>query len=137
MKKLLKNESFVQAIKFLLFSCSAGLIETGVFAILDSALKLPYWPSYLIALILSVVWNFTLNRKFTFKSAVNIPKAMTLVLCYYAVFTPISTYLGQIWADVGGNHYLVLFTNMVANLVTEFLFDKFVVFKGTINSKKN
>src|SRR5574344_3111254 len=128
----MKKDSVVQAIKFLLFSCSAGLIETGAFAIFDSLLKMPYWPSYLIALIMSVVWNFTLNREFTFKSAVNIPKAMTLVLCYYAVFTPISTYLGQIWADAGGNHYLVLFTNMIANLITEFLFDKYIVFKDKI-----
>jgi len=134
-EKLSKKENAVQALKFLLFSCSAGLIETGAFALLDKVFKWDYWPSYLIALVLSVVWNFTLNRSYTFKSAVNVPKAMSMVLGYYAVFTPLSTWLGQIWADAGGNHFLVLFVNMVANLITEFLFDRFVVFRGTINTK--
>ena len=131
-----KKENIIQAFKFLLFSCSAGLIQVGAFALLDSVFKLEYWPSYLIALILSVVWNFTLNRNFTFKSSSNIPASLFLVFCYYLVFTPISTYLGQLWADAGGNHYLVLFTNMIANLITEFLFDKYIVFKDKIKNNK-
>lgn len=127
-----KKENIIQAFKFLLFSCSAGLIQVGVFALLDSVFKLEYWPSYLVALILSVIWNFSLNRNFTFKSSSNVPVSLFLVFCYYLVFTPASTYLGQLWADAGGNHYLVLFTNMIANLITEFLFDKYIVFKDTI-----
>ena len=123
-----KKESIIEMVKFFLFSCSAGIIQTAFFALFDSGLHLGYWPSYLIALVMSVIWNFTLNRKFTFKSAVNVPKAMLMVLGYYIVFTPVSTWLGQVWADNGGNHYLILFTNMVANLVTEFIFDKYVVF---------
>jgi putative flippase GtrA len=135
-EKLTKKENIIQAVKFTLFSASAGLIEAGVFALLDSVLHFDYWPSYLIALVLSVVWNFTLNRNYTFKSAVNVPKAMSMVLGYYAVFTPLSTWLGQVWADAGGNHYLVLIVNMLANFVTEFTFDRFVVFRGTINTKQ-
>ena len=132
----MKNkESFYQMIKFFLFSCSAGMIQTLTFALFDTVLHLEYWPSYLMALTLSVIWNFTLNRKYTFKSAVNVPKAMLMVFLYYLVFTPISTWLGQLWADNGGNHYLILFTNMIANLVTEFLFDKYFVFRE--KQKKN
>jgi putative flippase GtrA len=135
-EKLSARDNIIQAVKFTLFSASAALIETGSFALLDTVLKWQYWPSYLIALVLSVIWNFTLNRNYTFKSAVNVPKAMSMVLGYYAVFTPISTWLGQVWADAGGNHYLILVVNMLANFVTEFTFDRFVVFRGTINTKQ-
>ena len=134
--QLSKKENALQAVKFLLFSCSAGIIQAGAFALMSEFARFPYWPAYLIALILSVVWNFTLNRNYTFKSAVNVPKAMSMVLGYYAVFTPISTWLGQVWADAGGNHYLILVVNMLANFVTEFTFDRFVVFRGTINTKQ-
>ena len=93
--------------KFLLFSCSAGLIELGSFALLSAALRWPHWAAYLTALVLSVLWNFTLNRKFTFKSASNVPKAMALVALYYAVFTPASTLLGSWLTDtLGWNDYL-------------------------------
>jgi putative flippase GtrA len=87
-EKLSARDNIIQAVKFTLFSASAALIETGSFALLDTVLKWQYWPSYLIALVLSVIWNFTLNRNYTFKSAVNVPKAMSMVLGYYAVFTP-------------------------------------------------
>ena len=78
------NETW-RFLKFVLFSASAGLIEIGSFALLNELLDWPYWPSYLIALVLSVLWNFTLNRKFTFRSAANVPRAMLLVAAYYAV----------------------------------------------------
>jgi putative flippase GtrA len=58
-------------IKFALFSASAGLIETGLFYLLDMVPSFNYWVCYLPALVASVVWNFTLNRRFTFKSAAN------------------------------------------------------------------
>lgn len=88
-------QEFIRFIKFALFSASAGLIEMGSFALLNEFTAWSYWPCYLIALVLSVVWNFTLNRKFTFKSAANVPIAMAKVLAYYAVFTPLSTLLGE------------------------------------------
>lgn len=146
-EKLSKKDNIVQAIKFALFSASAGLIQFLSFTALTELPKrlggneLPYWACYLPALILSVLWNFTLNRKFTFKSANNVPIAMLKVAAYYAVFTPLSTYLGNLAAEGGANDYLVEILTMLANFVTEFLFDKFVVFRGSENTndlaKKN
>lgn len=118
-----------RVVKFILFSISAGLIQMGTFALLNELAGWPYWPCYLIALVLSVVWNFTLNRKFTFHSAANVPVAMMKVLAYYAVFTPASTILGNYLAeDLLWNEYLVTFINMLLNFVTEFLYQRFFVF---------
>ena len=117
-----KKKELVRVVRFTLFSASAGLIEFGSFAAL-------------IALVLSVVWNFTLNRKFTFKSANNVPKAMALVLLYYAVFTPTSTLLGSWLTDtLGWNDYLVTVLNMLLNFATEYLYDRLVVFRGSIDT---
>ena len=122
-------------LKFVLFSASAGLIEMGSFALLNELLDWPYWPSYLIALTLSVLWNFTLNRKFTFRSCADVPRAMLLVFAYYCVFTPVTTILGKYLAeDLGWNEYLVTGLNMVLNLVTEFLYQKYVVYKDQIDN---
>lgn len=124
-----------RAIKFTLFSASAGLIQIGSFALFKELLNFPNWLSYLLALILSVLWNFTLNRKFTFKSANNVPVAMLKVACYYAVFTPLSTLLERWLADsLGWNGYLVTAINMILNFVTEYLYDTFVVFRGSIDT---
>ena len=128
-------QEFIRFIKFALFSASAGLIEMGSFALLNEFTAWSYWPCYLIALVLSVVWNFTLNRKFTFKSAANVPIAMAKVLTYYAVFTPLSTIFGN-WLveSCHWNEYLVTVLNMVLNFVTEYLFDTFVVFRGSMDT---
>ena len=124
-----------RAVKFLLFSASAGIIEIVSFALLNELTGWSYWPCYLIALVLSVLWNFTLNRRFTFRSANNVPVAMLKVAAYYAVFTPLSTMLGSWLADgLGWNEYLVTAINMVLNFVTEYLYDTFVVFRGTIDT---
>ena len=124
-----------RAVKFALFSASAGIIELGSFALLNELLHLPYWLSYLIALVLSVLWNFTLNRKFTFKSAANVPLAMLKVAGYYAVFTPLSTLLEHLLAGtLGWNEYLVTGINMALNLVTEFLFQRFVVYRDSVDT---
>ncbi|MBQ3872803.1 MAG: GtrA family protein [Bacteroidales bacterium] len=121
--------------KFVLFSASAGIIEMGSFALLNELLDWPYWPSYLIALTLSVLWNFTLNRKFTFKSTANVPRAMFLVFLYYLVFTPLTTIGGNYLAeDLHWNEYLVTGINMVLNLVTEFLYQKYVVYRNQIDN---
>ena len=130
-----KKKELVRVVRFTLFSASAGLIEFGSFAALSALTAWSYWPRYLIALVLSVVWNFTLNRKFTFKSANNVPKAMAQVLCYYAVFTPLSTLLGNWLVETcGWNEYLVTVMNMLLNFVTEYLFDTFVVFRGSMDT---
>lgn len=121
----------------MLFSVSAGIIEFVSFALLDSFTPWSYWPKYLIALILSVLWNFTLNRRFTFRSAGNVPVAMIKVACFYAVFTPVSTIFGNFLAETcGWNAILVTILNMAANLVTEYLYDRFFVFGKTIDTNK-
>lgn len=124
-----------QAVKFLLFSASAGIIQVASFALLNEVIKLKYWPAYLISLVLSVVWNFTLNRRFTFKSAANVPVAMTKVFGFYLVFTPLSTWLGNVADNAGVNEYIVLAVTMIMNFVLEFLFCKFFVYKGQENTR--
>lgn len=132
------NKSIWQAIKFTLFSASAGIIQVGSFTLLHEWLHMVYWPAYLISLLLSIVWNFTLNRRYTFKSAANVPVAMAKVLGFYAVFTPLSTWLGHLADTAGVNEYIVLAVTMIANFITEFLFCKFVVYRhqeDTLNTK--
>ena len=125
----------LRVFKFVLFSISAGLIEIGSFTLLNELTSWPYWPCYLIALVLSVLWNFTLNRKFTFRSVANVPVAMLKVLGYYAVFTPATTLLGNYLAeDLGWNEYIVTGINMVLNLTTEFLFQRYVVYGNSVDS---
>ena len=118
-----------QAVKFTLFSISAGIIQIGSFALLEIFIK-DYWIPYLVSLILSILWNFTLNRRYTFKSAANVPVAMAKVFGFYLVFTPLSTYLGDLAEGAGINDFLILIVTMLANFVLEFLFCKFVVYRG-------
>ena len=118
-----------QAVKFTLFSVSAGIIQVGSFALLEIFIK-DYWIPYLISLVLSILWNFTLNRRYTFKSAANVPVAMAKVFCFYLVFMPLSTWLGSLAEGAGVNDFLILALTMVANFVLEFLFCKFVVYRG-------
>lgn len=131
----MKKKEVLRAVKFTLFSISAGVIEFAVFTLLNELTNLPYWPCYLTALVASVVWNFTFNRKFTFHSANSVPRAMALVALFYCVFTPLSTLGGSWLTDTcGWNEYLVTILNMLLNFVTEYLYDTFVVFRGTIDT---
>lgn len=123
-------------VKFTLFSLSAGIIQMASFALMNELLAWPYWPCYLIALLLSVLWNFTLNRRFTFQSAANVPVAMAKVLAFYAVFTPLSTLLGNYLAEtLLWNEYLVTAINMVLNFVLEFLYQRFFVFNKNLDDR--
>ena len=132
-----KKKEFFRALKFVLFSASAGIIELALFTLLNELTNWPYWPCYLLALVASVLWNFTLNRKFTFQSASNVPKAMLLVALFYAVFTPLTTWFGNWLAeDLKWNEYLVTAINMAFNLTTEYLYDRFVVFRGSIDTNE-
>ncbi len=132
-----RKKEVLRAVKFVLFSISAGVIEIGVFTLLNELTCWSYWPCYLIALVCSVLWNFTLNRKFTFQSANNVPKAMLLVALFYLVFTPLSTILGNYLAeDLHWNEYLVTGINMALNLTTEYLYDTYVVFRGSIDTNE-
>lgn len=133
----MKKKAIVRVVKFTLFSASAGLIELGAFALLNELLHLPYWLSYVTALVLSVLWNFTLNRKFTFKSAANVPVAMLKVACYYAVFTPLTGYLEHFYTmTLGWNEYVATILNMLLNFVTEFLYQRFFVFGKSIDTNE-
>lgn len=124
-------------IKFTLFSISAGLIQIGLFELLYNVIKWKWWPSYLIALIASVIWNFTLNREYTFKSSNNVPVAMTKVFIFYLIFTPLSTLLGNyLEGSLNWNGTIVTLINMVLNFVLEYLYDRFYVFKDSIDTKK-
>lgn len=130
----MKNKELLQQIKFTLFSISAGIIQIVSFALFNDLLKWKWWPSYLLSLILSVLWNFTLNRKFTFKSASNVPIAMAKVFGYYCIFTPLSTLLGNyLTTNLQWNDYVVTLLNMLINLITEYLFQKYVVFKDVLD----
>ncbi len=130
-----RKKEIIRMIKFTLFSASAGLIEMGSFALLNELTGWSYWPCYLIALLLSVLWNFTLNRRFTFKSAANVPVAMAKTLLFYAVFTPASTWLGQVLADHGVNEYIVTGINMLLNFVLEYLYQRYFVYGKQVDNR--
>lgn len=131
----MNRKEILRSLKFLLFSLSAGIIEIAAFSLLNELTAWSYWPCYLIALVLSVLWNFTLNRRYTFQSANNVPKAMALVFAFYCVFTPLSTLLGNYLAEgLRWNEYLVTAINMIANFVLEFLYDRFVVFRDSLDT---
>lgn len=131
-----KHSELMRTIKFTLFSVSAGVIEIAAFTILTQFTSLGYWFRYLVALILSILWNFTLNRNFTFHSASNVPVAMLKVAAYYCVFTPLTTIGGNYLADtLLWNSYLVTVINMLLNFSTEYLYDRFVVFRNSIDTK--
>ena len=132
------KKELLRSIKFVLFSVSAGVIQIASFTVMEELLHLTHWVSYLISLVLSVLWNFTLNRKFTFCSANNVPVAMLKVAAFYLVFTPISTWWTAVLTGDGflWNEYLVLALTMIINFVTEYLYDRFVVFGKSIDSAK-
>lgn len=123
------KKQFWQVFKFTLFSISAGVIQIGSFALLEIFIK-DYWVPYLISLVLSILWNFTLNRRYTFMSAANVPVAMAKVFGFYLVFTPLSTYLGNLAESYGVNDFIILIITMLSNFVLEYLFCKFVVYRG-------
>ena len=127
-------QTVLEMIKFTLFSISAGIIQAASFAVMNDVLKFEYWVAYLVALILSVIWNFTFNRRFTFKSAANVPVAMAKLFGFYAVFTPLSTWLGHIAENAGIHDYIVLAVTMFSNFVLEFLFCKFVMYRNNENT---
>lgn len=152
MAEMSKKQNIMQAVKFALFSASAGIIQVVSFTLLNEVvvpniniqneavmkiLSSEYGVCYLIALVLSVIWNFTFNRKFTFKSATNIPVAMLKIFGFYCVFTPISTIIGEIvsrsttWEFA---EYIILAVTMMTNMITEFLFCRFVVYKDSMNT---
>lgn len=140
----MKNENskkeLLRTIKFVLFSISAGVIQIVSCTLLNELLHMTYWVAYLISLCLSVLWNFTLNRKFTFQSAANVPIAMLKVAGFYLVFTPLSTWWSAALTEpsygIMWNEYVVLAGTMIINFVTEYLFQRFVVFGKSLDTAK-
>ena len=131
-----KTKEWVRVLKFVLFSASAGIIQFGSFALLNEFTGWRYWPCYLISLLLSILWNFTFNRRFTFQSNANITRAMLLVLAFYAVFTPSTTILGDWLAeDLHWNEYLVTGINMLLNLSLEYLYQRYVVYRNQVDNR--
>ena len=132
----MKKDHILQMVKFTLFSVSAGIIQVVSFTVFNELFHWIYWPAYLTSLILSIIWNFTFNRRYTFKSAANIPVAMLKLFGFYLIFTPLSTYLGHIGESVGINEYIILALTMLSNFVLEFLFSKFVIYRNQENTRK-
>ena len=132
----MKKKETLRVIKFVLFSASAGIIETVAMVLCEEVIKIPgHYVCYTIALVLSVLWNFTFNRKFTFQSAENVPKAMALVFLFYIPFAPFTIWLQHILADVNGwNEYVVLAINMALNLSLEYLWDSMVVYRKSMDT---
>lgn len=130
------KKELLRTVKFVLFSISAGVIQVASFTLMEELMHLPHWVSYLVSLVLSVLWNFTLNRKFTFCSANNVPLAMLQVALFYLVFTPLSTWWTAVLTgpEMAWNEYLVLAGTMIINFVTEYLYDRFVVFGKSIDT---
>lgn len=136
LKKIHRKQEVVRTLKYLMFTSSAAAIQLGSSSLFWYVFHFNYWTGYLIALVLSVIWNFTFNRKFTFKSANNVPIAMLKVFGYYCVFTPLSTLWGHALSSIGWNNYAIEIPTMLLNGITEFLFCRFVVFGKTINTNK-
>lgn len=133
----MKNKNVWQVIKFTLFSISAALVQIASFALLNDVFKIPeYNWCYIPSLVLSVLWNFTFNRRYTFRSDGNVKRAMLLVALYYAVFTPLSGWWSKALVDVGVHKWLIEVINMLVNFVTEFLYQRFVVYRGTIDTNE-
>ena len=130
------TKEWIRVLKFVLFSASAGIIQMGSFTLLNEFTGWRYWPCYLISLLLSILWNFTFNRRFTFKSEANITRSMLLVLAFYAVFTPATTILGEWLAEsLHWNEYLVTAINMLLNLTLEYLYQRYVVYRNKIDNR--
>ena len=130
------NSEWKRTLKFVLFSASAGIIQIASFALFNEVFHWDYWVSYLVSLILSILWNFTFNRKFTFQSAKNVPQAMFLVFLFYVPFTPLTTLLEKYLTGIGWNEYLVTGINMALNLSLEYLWDRYVVYKDSIDTNE-
>ncbi len=133
-----RKKEFIRTVKFVLFSASAGIIQVASFTLLEEVFHITHWVSYLVSLVLSVLWNFTLNRKFTFYSANNVPIAMLKVAVFYLVFTPLSTWWTAYLTSpkIAFNEYIVLIGTMLINFVTEYLYDRFIVFGKSIDTAK-
>lgn len=144
----MKKKDLWQVIKFTLFSASAGIIQIGTYTLFFEVLHWAPWLAYLVSLVLSVIWNFTFNRKYTFRSDADLKRCMLLVALYYLVFTPLSTWWtaaltgenpftgASASAEPLMNNYVVEIGTMLINFVTEFLYQRFVVYRNRIDTNE-
>ncbi len=154
-KKINKKE-FLRAVKFTLFSISAGVIQIISsfllkLLILDRIIPADKTINFIIeqpletfiaetvGLALSIIWNFTFNRKFTFKAANNVPVAMLLAFVFYVPFYPFQTwYIAAVeksLANIGEWGFVIAqITVMIINFVLEYLWQTFVVFRKAIDT---
>ena len=135
-----KNQQFIQFIKFTLFSASAGaiqLLSTTILHQWTGWLLDYYWLAYIIGLTLSVIWNFTFNRKFTFKAANNVPLAMTLVIIYNCIIVVPLALGGDALVKLWGEQWGILVTaiSLLINFITEFFWDKYIVFNQKVTDR--
>ena len=130
----MKNKELIRTIKFTLFSVSAGIIQILLFTLMNELLHLDYWVSYLTSLVASILWNFTINRKVTFKSSNDVRLSMLLVFLFYLVFTPVSTILGDIAEKNLVNEYIILAVTMLSNFVLEYLYTRYVVYRNSCDT---
>lgn len=163
--KAARKKKAKRFLKYAIIAISGGLIQLTAYIILSDAIKLDkhvsfdaiyqkqpwlteifydpdtgktYGLSYFIAVSLSVIWNFTFNRKYTFKSASNVPKAMLLFVLYYAFSIPFNC-----WAIVQLNKLVVfplsdkviLICIMLANGLPAFFYQRYVVFGRSLDTK--
>ena len=133
----MKNKELLRSLKFALFSVSAGIIQVLLFTLMNELFMLDYWVSYITSLVASIVWNFTINRKLTFKSSNNVKISMLLVFAFYLVFTPVSTLLGSMAENGGVNEYIVLGVTMASNLALEYLYTRYVVYRHSCDTAEN
>ena len=131
----MRKKAVWQAVKFTLFSISAGIIQVVSFALLHDVLGLEsYWMSHVPSLVLSVIWNFTFNRRYTFRSDAPLVRSMLLVALFYVVFTPASAWWGTLLERAGVHAWLIEAINLLANFVLEFLYQRFIVYRGHIDT---
>ena len=130
------KKELIRTLKFTLFSVSAGIIQILLFTVLNELMHLDYWVSYITSLVASIVWNFTINRKVTFKSSNNVKLSMLLVFAFYLVFTPVSTILGNLAERGGANEYVVLALTMLSTFVLEYIYTRYVVYRNSCDTAK-
>lgn len=132
-----KRTELFRAIKYVLIAASAGLIQISSFTLLTEFTEFIYEVNYFIALVLSILWNFTFNRKYTFRSANNVPIAMTKAFAFYLVFTPLTLWGGAYFVHtLKWDEYVVTLICMLLNFVLEFLYQRFYVFKDSLDTNK-
>lgn len=152
------NDGRWQAVKYFLCMCSAGLIEMITYYIFLAVLPIDpkatiyfldpvplsklVFVSECLSLGLSIIWNFTFNRKFTFKSAKNVPVAMALAFLFYVPFFPFAAWyvpkLTRALASLGGfGGFLAKGTKMILNGVLEFCWQKFVIYRKSANTAEH